>query len=94
MDIKKFQQLMAEGDLEQAKSMLEEFLAGQLSAEQRGEALLAMATMRIEAENTLNREYVAILNYALSQLKEQEKEQTVLADRLNLAKARKQLGGP
>lgn len=91
MEIEQLKQLFAEGKTEEAKEALEEFLANQISPEEQGEALVALAYMHMEIQNAANREYIQILDYAIAKLSSLKKQKNSLSDAVNLAGVRTQL---
>ena len=93
MDIKKFQQLFLEGKLEQAREELEVFFSEEISPSEQASALIALGSMHMEIQNTLNREYVEMLDYAINELAKLKKRNHTLADTINLVKARQKLNG-
>lgn len=91
MNIEEFKQLLQDGKQEEAAEMLEEFLASSISPQEQGRALIAVASMYMEAENTLNQEYLRILKNAVVELSNLQKEHHTITDAIELAKTRKTL---
>ncbi len=91
MDTDQFKKLLAEGKQEEAKDLLEEFLAESVSPQEQGKVILAMVTAHVEAQNTINEEYLRILKNAAIEMSEINKRESKLGDAIDLAKTRKQL---
>lgn len=89
MDYEKFKQLLAEGRQVEAQELLEEFLSSSISSREQGKALITVASMHMEAQNTINEEYLRILKNAVQELNELKKQDSNITDAVNLAKARK-----
>ena len=93
MESQKFKKLLEEGKVEEAKLVLQVFIAKQISPREQGEALLAMASMYMEIENTVNREYLQILDQAIAELGRLKKRNDRISDAVNLKMARKTISG-
>jgi len=91
MDIEQFKKLLAEGKTEEAQKMFSVFLEGEISEREQGRVLIALASMHMEAQNTLNQEYIRVLKNAMAELSDLQKQHTNVTDAINLVKARKQL---
>lgn len=82
---------MQGGQDRDAMGYLEDFLKQSLSPAERGEALVAVASLYIEAENSKNRQYLEFLDNAIKFLKSLEKEEKKLEDGIDLDLARHQI---
>ena len=91
MDIEQFKQSLLNGDELEAREFMEQFLASQISKREQTQALLALAQMHMEVENTLNYEYLKILRNAITELSKIEREEGKLNDEESLASVRKEL---
>lgn len=93
MNIEDFKKLLAEGKEQEAQELLEQLLASAISPRQQGQAIIAMVSAHMEAQNTINEEYLRILKNAAAELSDLQKEQGQRTDAINLVKAKKHLEG-
>jgi hypothetical protein len=91
MDTEQFKKLLAEGKQDEARELLERLLAEAISPEEQGRAIIAMVSAHMEAQNTINEEYLRILKNAADELTQINKRESKLSDAINLVKTRKHL---
>jgi aspartokinase len=93
MDTEQFKKLLAEGKQDEARELLEQFLAEAVTPQEQGRAILALVSAHMEAQNTIDEEHLRILKNAAIEMSEINKRESKLSDAINLAKTRKHLQG-
>lgn len=90
-DAAQFKSLAESGRDAEAEKYLADFFKQALTPAERGEALVALASLYIEAENSRNRQYLEYLEGAIEMLKSLEKQEKKLEDQIDLDLARQQI---
>jgi len=91
MDIEKFKKLIGENKTEEAKEALKDFFLENLSAETGKEAMVDLVAVYLQIQNSIDEQYIKVLDAALAELDRFEKRKNSLSDAINLEAARKQL---
>lgn len=91
MNIEEFKKLLSSNKLAEAQSFLQDFLSSAVSVKDQGKMLVALASIKMQEENTINQEQVRLLNAAISELSLLNKQHRQLSDAINLKKTRKHL---
>ena len=98
-DEKKLLQLLGQEKYEEAKKIIQEVLASDLTPEERGAALTNMAQLYLELNNKMSERYLATLEDAITTLKAMDKtahkveeDLALAAARLGVTQAKKNLG--
>jgi hypothetical protein len=91
MDTEKFKQFLLSGDEASASLLLRDFISEQVSSEQQAKVLIKMTSLYLEIQNTLNAEYIRIMENAIAALTRLNKNHQSDIDFVNLAEVRRNL---
>jgi hypothetical protein len=92
VNVKELIDLLNNGKSEEAEKRLEIFFKSSLTPEEKGEALVSLASMHMEIVNSKNRQYLELLDNAIMLFKNLEKQEQKLEDNIDLNLARHQIG--
>ncbi|MCX6743946.1 MAG: hypothetical protein NTX82_00260 [Candidatus Parcubacteria bacterium] len=90
-DEKKLADLLAKGKYGDAKEIIQEVLASDLTSEERGAALTNMAQLYLELNNKMSARYVAVLDEAIATLKAMDATAKKAEEDMALSAAKKKL---
>ena len=89
MDTNNFKQLIEQGKTEEAQKLFEDFLQSEISDEEQGRVLVELGIVYMELENSINRQYLEILQNAIAALKDLKKEKTKVDEDIDTEISRK-----
>ena len=90
-DEKKLAELLKQGIYDEAKIIIKEVLASDLTPEERGAALTNMAQLYLELNNKMSERYLAVLDDAIVTLKTMDATAKKVEEELVLSAAKKKL---
>jgi hypothetical protein len=91
IDNEKLEKLMEEQKWDEARQMLEDFFASEMTAEEKGAVYVNMAAIYMKVMNKINEQYESALDDALMVLKDINNTEREVLDAININKIRKQI---
>lgn len=91
IDTTKLEQLLTEEKWDEAKKILDQYFQGDLTPEQRGGAYVQLASIYLQVNNRLNRQYEQTLDDALAVLKSINTSEAVAKDTAAVDDAKRQI---
>ena len=91
MDVNNLKNLLLSGKEEEAKRLLADFLSSSITPGEQAQALIDLATLHMDTQNALNREYLSVLQWAIQEVKEMSIKHQAEMDSLDLQGAREKL---
>ena len=83
--------LIQQGKLEEAKAVLASVVNAPLSDADRGQALVTLAMVYMEAKNKINQEFLDEIKKTIQEIKSLNKVESGINDQVDLAKVRANL---
>ncbi|MFA6339245.1 MAG: hypothetical protein WCW87_04305 [Candidatus Paceibacterota bacterium] len=90
-DLSNILKLVEEKKFLEAKTELEKVLNTDLTSEEKGDLYIQFASLYMEVMNAINDKYSTALRKVVKSLKDVDREEKVLDERLNLEKVRSEL---
>jgi hypothetical protein len=91
IDTEKLEKLMEEEKWDEARQMLEDFFASEMTPEEKGAIYTNMAMVYMKVMNRINEQYEKALDDAIDVLKEINKTESEVLDNINIHNIRKQI---
>jgi hypothetical protein len=91
IDTQKLEKLMEEQKWDEARQMLEDFFASEMTPEEKGAIYTNMAMVYMKVMNRINEQYEQALDDALMVLKDINNTEREVLDAININKIRKQI---
>lgn len=91
LDAQKLEELLSANKLDEAQALVQDFLAQDLSKEEKGEAYIDMASLYMRVATKLNQEYSEFLAETIKSLQELDKRESQIGDSIDLAVTRNTL---
>ena len=91
IDTEKLEKLMEEEKWDEARQMLEDFFASEMTPEEKGAIYTNMAMVYMKVMNRINEQYEKALDDAIDVLKEINKTESEVLDNNNIHNIRKQI---
>lgn len=91
IDTKKLEELLAAEKWDEAKVILEDYFKADWPAEDRGAVLANLASIYLEVNNKIGREYERTLDEAILALKEIKSREKKIDDKIKMAKIKSEI---
>ncbi|HEV7702353.1 MAG TPA: hypothetical protein VGO63_02840 [Candidatus Paceibacterota bacterium] len=90
-DIKKIELLLEKGDYNSVRQIVEKMVEKNLTDEERGEGLAAIASVYLDISNAINENYVDALREAIEGMKKINQAEKVVKEDINVRDIRAKL---